>query len=64
MWLWNFAHNNTPFHVYELLGIVLLAVMAIIAIVHHSKQKKRERDYEAGAKAPAGGNEKKEAEEI
>lgn len=65
MWLWNFAHNNTPVHVYELLAIVLLAVMAIIAIVHHSKQKKREKKYEEGAKAPSTGAEsEKEAGEI
>lgn len=64
MWLWNFAHDYTPFHVYELLGLVLLAVMAVIAIVHHRKQKKREKDYEEGAKAPSEGKPEKEAEGI
>ena len=65
MWLWNFAHGRTPVHVYELLGIVLLAVMAIIAIVHHRKQKKREEEYEEGAKAPSTSAESvKEAGEI
>lgn len=64
MWLWNFIHNNTPFHVYELLAIVLLAVMAIIAIVQHAKQKRLEKKYKEGAKAPSAGEEKKEAEKI
>lgn len=63
MWLWNFVHNNFPVHVYELLAIVLLAVMAIIAIVQKAKQKKLEKKYEEGAKAPSAENEK-EAEEI
>lgn len=46
MWIWNFAHSFTPFHVYELLAVVLMAAMAIAAGVHVIKNKKEESSEE------------------
>lgn len=43
MWLWNFAHGQTPFHTYELLGVLLALVMAAVAAVHSVKER-RNRD--------------------
>lgn len=53
MWLWNHVHIDVdgflgiPIHVWELLALLLAVAVAIIAIVHHFRQKRREEDYEA-----------------
>lgn len=40
MKLWNFVHGILHIHVYELLAIVLLAVILAAAAVHALKEKK------------------------
>ena len=40
MKLWNFVHGILHIHVYELLAIVLLAVILLAAAVHALKEKK------------------------
>ena len=40
MKLWNFVHGILHIHVYELLAIVLLAVILAAAVVHALKEKK------------------------
>lgn len=40
MELWNFIHENTPFHLYEFFALVVMAVMAVIFAVHMIKNRK------------------------
>ena len=59
MWLWNLAHEVIGLHVYELLSILLLAVILVVAAVHRYKQNKRDKidEQEAIPVAEAGTDE-------
>ncbi len=52
MEIWNFVHNFTPFHVYELAALVVLAVAAVSAVLH--KKKNNENTGTAEQKAVPG----------
>ena len=54
MKLWNFTHGTLGMEVWVFLALVLLAVMAIVALVHHKKQTNREEDYAEELKKLSG----------
>lgn len=57
MWLWNFAHNVMNMHVWELLGLVVLAAGGITAGIHKQKEKKKAPGEDKSPPAEAGNGE-------
>ena len=44
MEIWNLTHNSLGMHIFDVLFIILAAVMIVLALVHHSNQTRREKN--------------------
>lgn len=62
--IYDYAHDVLNIHFWDIPSIIVLVVIAVIAVLHTVRQKKRENDFEAEENRLRRNMQRKYAEEA